>query len=831
MSQSLTLKIAGLHTSLNELSSVPEGALLKADNIDIIKDHVAQPRRGFERLSAGFSTSTDRMDATFFYQAKQFGHHGTQYTAGELSYFDSGSWTSSGNFTSPAADIRIKFLEANQNLYFTSSTGIQKLDIYTGTPGLSGADKGLDIDATLAGSGSGFLAVSYRVAYRILWGKKDENDNLILGAPTGRTDVKNTSGNTDDIDVATTIPAGVTTDWFYQLYRSSQVDNSSAEVQPNDELQLVFEGNPTAGEITAKTLTISDVVPDSLRGATIYTAATQEGLAFQNERPPMSHDLASFRDVTFFANITSKHRYYLTLTAVGGTNGISATDTLYLGGITYTGASTETIATPNFKVENSGSLSVSQQIKDTMFSLVRVINRHESSTVYAYYLSGPDDLPGKILIEERGIGGAAFSIRSNIATCWNPSDIPTSGDTEQSSNDRFKNGMMWSKPFQPESVPLVNQTQVGSKDSSILRILPLKEALLIFKDEGIYRLTGYYPNFETELLDSSAKLIGQDTPAILNNQIYCLTDQGVVTVSDSVKIISRPIEQDLLELLADDLSLVKKTSFGVSYETDRKYHLFLVGDSGDTTPIESYVFNVFTNAWTKHTVGAGSGIVYENNLYLGDSGSEYVLKDRKNYSYLDYADFGFSTSITVIASNVITLLSNVDNTTVGDIIYQSDSLFATITAIDTINSTVTVDTEPGFTVASCDILTSVATDIQWIPEVLGNAGITKQFHTMELLFKKDFNGTGYFAVESDLSQYEELVTVEGLGNGLWGLFGFGNQPWGGVALKRPVRQWVPRNKQIASQLTVSFRHAWGYSPWELEGITIFANQGSDRTTR
>lgn len=831
MPQSLTLQIAGLHTSLNELSSVPPGALLKADNIDIIKDNVAQPRRGFERLSAGYSTTTDRTDAMFFYQDKQFAHHGTLYAATTLSYLSAGTWNSSGTFSGPDTNIRMKFLEANQNLYFTSSTGIQKIDAYDATPALSGADKGLDIDATIDGTTGGFLLAEYRVAYRLLWGEKDANDNLILGAPTGRTDVKNTHAtNADDVTVVSTVPSGVTTSWFYQLYRSSQVDNSASDVQPSDELQLVFEGNPTTTDIdTNGYITINDIVPDELRGATIYTAASQEGLAYQNERPPMGQDITVFRDVTFYANTTSKHRYYLTLTAVGGTSGISAGDTLYVGGITYTGAASETIATPEFKVTSGGS--VSQDIKDTMFSLVRVINRHASSTVYAYYLSGPDDLPGKILLEERGIGGDAFSVRSNIATCWNPSDIQASGDTELSSNDRFKNGLNWSKPYQPESVPLVNQVQVGSKDSAILRILPLREALLIFKEDGIYRLTGYYPNFEVELLDSSARLIGQDTPAILNNQIYCLTDQGVVTVTDSVKIISRPIEQALLELIADDLALVKKTSFGVSYETDRKYYLFLVGDSGDTSPVESYVFNVFTNAWTKHTVPASAGIVEENSLYLGDTGSEYILKEKKNFSYLDYADYSLTTAISSITSTTLGISSSVDSMSVGDIIWQSATLFATITATDNITSEVTIDSDPGFTVAACDHLTSIATDIQWVPEDLGNPGITKQNHTVEFMFKQDFRGTAYLATESDLSFFEETVPISGLGNGLWGLFAWGGEPWGGVALKRSVRQWIPRNKQICSLLTISFRHAWGFSPWQLQGVTVFGEQGSERVTR
>ena len=827
--QKLTLKIAGLYTSPNELDSVPEGALLKADNIDIIKDNIAEPRRGFRRLSAGFSTSTDRSDVTFFYQDKQFSHHGTLNSADELSYFDSGTWNSVGSYSAPTAETRIKTLKSNQNLYFTSSDGIKKMDAYTSTPVASGAAKALDISAALNGS-SGFLNNNNRVAYRLLFGYKDANDNLILGAPSGRTSIKNTSGGGRDIDVTATIPDGVTTDWIYQLYRSAQVDNSSSTIEPNDELQLVNEGNPTSAEITAGTLTINDIVPDELRGPIIYTAPTQQGVAFQNETPPLAQDMALFRNVVFFANITSKHRYNLTLISVGGTNGIAAADTIGIGGITYTAAASEDIAAAEFEVVTSGSAS--QNIADTAQSLVRVINRHTNSTVYAYYLSGPDDLPGQILLEERSIGGAEFAVVSSKDTCWNPTDIPTSGTTSVSANDRFKNGLTWSKPLEPEAVPLVNQVRVGSEDSEILRIIPLREALLIFKDEGIYRLTGSYPAFDVELLDSSAILIGRETPAILNNQIYCLTDQGVSRVSDGVEVISRPIEEDIRRLFADSLSQVKLTSFGVSYETERKYHLFLIDTSSDDAPQYSFVFNVFTSAWTKHTYSATCGVTFEDNLYLGDADSEFIVKDEKSFNYLDYADYGFSSSITNVSGTSITIGSGIDNISPGDVIYQSNTVFAVVTATDNITGIATVDGEPGFSVASCDIYKAISTDIKFVPVDMENPGNIKQHHTVIFIFKFDYNGTGYLVTESDLSPDEELTPISGLGSSLWGLFNWGSARWGGFNLKRSVRTFVPRNKQICSQLTVSFRHSWGYSPWELQGVTIFAeSSGSERVGR
>ena len=41
MPQDLKLKIKGLYTSYNDLSEVPDGALLKARNIDILQDSLA----------------------------------------------------------------------------------------------------------------------------------------------------------------------------------------------------------------------------------------------------------------------------------------------------------------------------------------------------------------------------------------------------------------------------------------------------------------------------------------------------------------------------------------------------------------------------------------------------------------------------------------------------------------------------------------------------------------------------------------------------------------------------------------------------------------------
>jgi len=822
--QSMTLKAKGRFTSVNELSEAPEGALIEADDVDILQDGIIEPRRGLERATTdSFPDTAHRADSLFFYDDKLFAHRGTPYAAATLSYYNAG-WIDVGAVSAPTG-IKIKTAKASQNVYLTTSLGVKVLDKFDGTLRVAGAFKALDVSAVTTGA-SGFLDGTNSIAYRLVWGLKDANGTLVLGAPSARGVVKNTNALSTfrDTIVTTTIPTGVTTAWIYQLYGSAQ----TTAAEPSDDLQLKFEGSPTSAEITAGKVAISDITPDSLRGASLYTNASQEGIANGNERPPLAKDITVFNGCLFFANTVSKNRYFLTLISVGGTLGIVADDTLTIGGVVYTAKASETIASGQFAVATGGTAA--QNIKDTAASLIRVINRYASSVVSGFYLSGVDDTPGKMLLEEKNIGGGPFYVLTSRATCWSPSGIPTSGTAQASTNDTFVNGLAWSKPNQPEAVPLVNFVQVGSKDSAIIRIVALQEALFIFKDEGISRLTGFYPNFNVEVLDNSAKILGAETPAILNNRIFCLSDQGVIEVSDGVRVISRPIETDLTSLFGNTLATLTSTAFGLSYESDRKYYLFVPNDIS-TSPAHAHVYNVFTASWTRHILKKLCGAVDSNRPFFADSDAPRISKERKSYTYRDYADFLVDTAVTAQTGDVVTLSENSDLASVGDLLYQSDELFSIITAVSSTNGTVTVTANPTFNIASAQILKAIPAKVTWAPVTLANPGVQKQLSSATVFFKDDFNGVGYLGFETDLVAVETLVPVQGFGLSVWGLGTFGEEPWGGESSRRAARQWVPRDKQRSSQMVVSWQHAYAYSPWKLQGVSLFGEIGSEKVTR
>ena len=826
MSQALNLKLKGLYTHPNDLSEMPEGALAVADNVVINKESVAEPRRGFERLSYAFASPADRANKLFVYQDKLLAH----YSTNKLAYDSGAAWVDyAETLAPPDASTPVRSAEANNNLYLTSASGVKVLDAYNSVPSAAGIPRGLDSLASLTGT-AGFLADDSQVAYRVLWGSKDANNNLIIGAPSQRATVSNASGGTRDVTLQITIPTGITTDHFYQVYRSGA--SADANTEPSDEMGLVYEANPSSSDIAAKTLTITDQTPEDLRGATLYTSPSQQGIAQANDEPPLAKDIAEFKGCLWFLNTKSKHRLNLTILSVGGSQGIALDDVLTIAGTTYTAKATENVSNREFALVTTGTPS--QNIADTALSLVRVINQSAANTsVYAYYLSGEGDLPGQLLIEERSLGGSQFSvIASAHGTAFNP-QLPTSGTSVASSNDEFKNGLYNSKLQEPEAVPILNFRKVGSAAKNGLRIIPLRDSLFVLKEDGIWRVTGDYPSFNIDPLDLTTKLVAPESAVVLNNQIYALTDQGVVSISDTgIQVVSRPIEISILELFGANLSTLKTASFGVSYETERKYILFVPSTDADTFPTQAFVFNTFTSTWTRWTLSKKCGIVRASDdiLYLGDALSEYVNKERKTFSFRDYADEALDIEITAVNENVVTLAS-VSNVSLGDLIYESESMNSQIVSIDVAANTVTVFSATPFALGAAQVLKAYEAIVEWVPQTGGNPGMLKHFQEVSLLFKNNYFPKANVGFYSELSGSLEETELTGTYGGLWGLFGWGGTSWGGVQRPRVLRTLVPREKAWCDLLSVRFGHTMAFSQFQLQGISIPFEMISERLTK
>jgi len=249
-------------------------------------------------------------------------------------------------------------------------------------------------------------------------------------------------------------------------------------------------------------------------------------------------------------------------------------------------------------------------------------------------------------------------------------------DTSVSSDNSVnQNRIYFSKLYQPEAVPLVNYIDIGPKDKAIQRIMALRDSLIVLKEDGIYIISGpSAPDFSVRLVDNSALILAPDTAVNLNNLIYVLSTQGVVTASETgVGVISRNIENKIQEV-ANSKFNYKLTSWGVASESDRCYIIWLPAQIPNVVANQAYRYNTFTRTWTRWTKAANCGVVnpIDDKIYLGDaSGRHYVLKERKNFERQDYADRDFERSFNTDFINGLTYsVSSTLDMEAGDVITQ-----------------------------------------------------------------------------------------------------------------------------------------------------------------
>lgn len=832
MPQTIDLKAKGLHDYPNPLS-LPPGAMLLTDNVVIDRDDTTDQRRGFGRYGTALVGTIKKF---FSYMDRLLVHHGTT-----LSYDSdgAGTWADySGSYAPPTGAPKIRSTTANKNFYFTTDAGVKKLDSLTGAVTQSGGLKGLDGSAALTGA-SGFMVTNSQVAYRVVFGIKDANNNKILGAPSSRIIIANASGGTRDVALTFSLPGGITTSHFYQVYRSGQTASSSEE--PNDELQLVVEKSPTGGEVAALSVTYTDATPDSLRGATIYTAPSQQGIAQANDPPPLCRDMTTFKDMTFYAYTVSKQRLNITMISVGG-SGIVANDTVTIAGVVYTAKASENASLGEFIASTGGTPA--QNIDTTARSLVRVVNQYASNTlVYAYYLTGYNDLPGQILIEERGLGGTTFVAISSRGSAFSP-PLPSAGSTYISSNDTRKNGVYVSKVGQPEAVPIGQVIPVGDANNDILRIVALRDAVFVEKTDGIFRITGEDPTtLRAAPFDNTTIIKGIESAAAFNNQVGSFTTQGVAMVSESgAAIVSRQIEGDLLEISSEQYTHFSTATFGVAYESDRKFLLFTVTETDDEYATQAYVYNSITNTWTRWyltrpdmetilTIACGLVNPADNRLYLGstDATVPYVLQERKSFTNLDYADDDFTVQITGQNGLVLTLTDTSEVLAGYTIAQGSNQKASKVVSVDSATQ-ITVTDLFTWDFAPATAYKPIRCDVAWAPQHGGNPGIMKHFTDLLMLFRNASFDSLEITFTTDVSGFDETTEVLPNFSGLWGLFPWGFPSWGGRdVFLQTIRTFAPINKARGRWLNISIGFQQALATFSIAGQTIFYTPMSQRS--
>lgn len=816
--ETLLLKPTGLWTYPNALSAVPQGALSEALNVIMSRPNVLTQRRGINKFGTVLTNNTAQL---YNFQNRVIINHGTT-----LSYDSdgAGTWVDyAGSYSPPTGAIVIRGFQANKNQYFLTNTGSKKLTSLTGTIIPSGAPAGLDGSGST--TGSGWFVTHTQVAYRITFLYTDVNGNENEGAPSQRIVVPNNTGGSTNVSLTFTLPAGLTTSYTYQIYRSPMSVDLNTE--PNDECALVYTGTLSSGDLSTGTVTVIDSIDDSLKGAFIYTASSQQGLAQSNYQPPIATDATTFNGITFYANTTQLQELDITLVAVGASTGIQNGDTLTIDGIVYTGASSETISTGTFQVFTGGTPS--QNITNTANSLVRVINRYAANTtIYAYYTSGYSDLPGAITLTKRTLGAAVFNTISTRGTAFVPNltaSTPSMALTEP-------NVVYPSKVNQPEAVPIGGGLPVGSGDKAILRIIALRDYTLVFKQDGVFKITGTdISSLAVSLVDTSTILQGIETAVALNNKVFLFSSQSVISMSvnEGATLKSNQIKQDLLVLSSPQYPAFSTVSYGIAYESENQYILGTVTNTTDTTCTQYYVYNYLTDTWTTwqfpFTMGAGFVNPTDNKLYFGssDSGSKYVYQERKSFTEFDYADDSYPVTITGFTNTSTTFTVNLSDTSAVKVGYTLNQAERKVLVLSIVDSThITVDSAQTWANGVATVYTPIAIVLKFVPEACGNPGLLKHFKECHAIFSvADFDSfnLGFYTDFYSAINFSTLVPKisTGWGNGPWGEF-----PWGsGAPELQVIRGYVPLAQRRGHWLNITVNYANALSNFALDGFVLF----------
>ena len=405
-----------------------------------------------------------------------------------------------------------------------------------------------------------------------------------------------------------------------------------------------------------------------------------------------------------------------------------------------------------------------------------------------------------------------------------------------SGNNYFPNLVAPSKDNKPEEVPLAYALPVGSANFEILNTIQLRDTFFIFKEDGLWIMTGdTYKDLRVQQLDPTCILVAIDSVAILNNAIFALSRKGVVKITENgVDIVSDMIRTPIQSIVTSIGSNYDLKISGTAYESENKYYLSVPSSVNSTYGGKTWVYNTLTNTWTTVDKYFTAGLVNinENKMFFGRDENAKIYAERKTGDYTDFCDEDLAVTINSVSSNSV-VLASASGVSVGDVLYQSSSIWAFITAIS--SNTLTVYGTPGFTAGSRTVKKKFDQEVEYFPIHNGAPGVLKnfrdvtfhqqnpQYYKIQYLFRSDYSG----------SEEGSTVSSDTWMNGSFGFGPFGGTPWGGINAEynESPRIMMPRNKARATYIVPIVKLQYAFSEMNLAGLSLNYEGVSERTRR
>ena len=697
----------GLNTSQDPLD-VRQGSLLRARNVLAIRDGLIESRRGFSAIVSNLDEFLgDPYGSIFTHDDRIF-----YYTRGSLFEVEASppSVTEIAQFDISSA--RLRTFSLRDVVYLLTDDGPKYFSTGS-TPLPVGVPEALDIPIDCPPEdpvGEGPIPVDSQVGYRVVW-KRERDGQVLRGAPSIPTFCVNAyvqatwiqdsaSQVTIDLDGITeftgpvivnqavwlkdwanaTTPGSPPTQtgeviiasfigdqirivssdatlndtgtvWFaipreasltilkpegtqagdkWEVYRTEA--STSETSTPTEEYYLVDEGEWDAGVIPP----FMDNQKAGL-GLPLYTNPSQGSGGQANHEMPIVTWMDEFRGHSVFASPQWHHELTFRFTALP-----TVGSTITIGGLVYT-AGDENLS-DEFKVVQETTLAKS--LRTTAQNFVEVINTHHPD-LRASYTSGEQGLPGQVTVRRNSVGAQGFGFVATDEGAFDPSDAFGFQSERPGGEDEILIG----KWDEAESVNrLVGRIPVGRKGRKVLGIASIKDALIIFKEDGVYGLYGETDraqgqSFEVREIDTTVRCLAADSIRVVDNIAMALTNQGFVGVNEyAVQVTSHLIDRQVREFIeTTDLTLVHSSA----YEAE---HLYLVWINGT-----GYAYYVPTGGWTEAYARpfTGTWVDQANRRLYAVTDNGHVLLERKDMVDTDYQDEdGLAIEVEVIWADV-----------------------------------------------------------------------------------------------------------------------------------------------------------------------------------
>jgi hypothetical protein len=321
------------------------------------------------------------------------------------------------------------------------------------------------------------------------------------------------------------------------------------------------------------------------------------------------------------------------------------------------------------------------------------------------------------------------------------------------------NRQYWSKNGKPESIPMAGAYHDVGNGTAIIQTEPIKDGLLVFKDDGIYSVTGSgeRSGWTVRLVDKDNVLANPMAVVHVDGYAYAVTNRGFVRANlYGVEKISTPYidygyPSSTTSFLNRILYFINRRRAGNTLavpfvEYDRRGNNILIGfdEAYNTYTTRALVYNLKTNAFStwstsayfRHFISVDSD---SQHLYYGgrycSSNPDFTIQLWKSF---DLRGRDHERNVTVSSKPDSTTINFTTDhfAIVGDYVVNNSSTEQQkiLTVVD--SDTVTVADNSNIS-GACKIYTPITSTITWLPKFGATRAFKKHFYAYGLVFMEN----------------------------------------------------------------------------------------------